>query len=95
MGKFKYDRSKTMEENWELYFAENEFPVTSESDEEKYNKKRLAFHKKHVTLGFQEHFGRDENSLEGWKGICETVGIFDAEGLPSISHCKKVEFLRP
>jgi hypothetical protein len=91
--KFKYDRSKTMEENWEVYSAIMEIIVISEDDEEKYNKKRLAFHKKYVTQGFQEHFGRDENALEGWRGICETLGISDAESFPTISRCKKVDFL--
>ena len=90
MDKFKYDRSKTMEENWEQYAAEHELVVTTKAKEEAYNKKRLAFHKKFVTSGFREHFGRNENAIEGWRGICETLGISGAESFSTISRCKKV-----
>jgi len=65
MDKFKSGRSKTMEENWERYAAEIGLVVTCKGKEEAYNKKRLAFHKKYVTSGFREHFGRNENALEG------------------------------
>ena len=90
MASFKYDRLKTMEENWELYSAEMGYRRTTEKEEKSYNKNRLAFHKKYVTSGFKEHFGRDEAALEGWRGICETLGISGAESFSSISQCKKV-----
>lgn len=95
MVTFKYDRSKTMEENWELYSAEIGYRRTTKKEEEKYNKKRLEFHRKYVTLGFKEHFGRDETALKGWRGICETLGISGAEDFSSADRCKQVYLPQP
>ena len=93
MVKFKYDPLKTMDENWEIYSAEIRLMVTTEAQEKAYKKKRLAFYKKYVNSGFQKHFGRDEKALEGWRGICETLGISGADSFPSITRCKQVYFI--
>ncbi|KAJ7159692.1 hypothetical protein C8R46DRAFT_1108902 [Mycena filopes] len=37
---------------------------------------------------FTHHFGSEENRLEGWQALCQTVGL---EDIPtSITQCKKV-----
>jgi hypothetical protein len=95
MAKFKYDPSETMEENWERYSTEVGLNVvTTKAQQKAHNKKRLAFHKKYVNLGFQKHFGRDDEALEGWRGICDTLGMSDAESFTTVNHCKKVCLLR-
>ena len=52
---------------------------------------RREFVTQSVLAGFNAHFGSNENKLEGWKGLCEVIGVVDdGSNLTSILQCKKV-----
>jgi hypothetical protein len=56
----------------------------------KYHKQRKEFFGIETTKSFGRMFGYHEEQLQGWRRLCNTIGVQDAMKLKSVRKCQKV-----
>ncbi|TRM63678.1 hypothetical protein BD626DRAFT_495051 [Schizophyllum amplum] len=63
--------------------------IDKTKNHQRYKREQRKFVKDTINKEFLQKFGKDEDSLRAWQGLCSAIGISRVDKLKSVSECRK------